>query len=382
MSNSRSSGSSGIVISGTGVWTPPERITNEELVDSYNAWAEKFNADHAEAIAAGRIDEKPLSSARFIEKASGIKSRHVYTREGILDINRMRPLIPRRTEGELSHQAEIALHAAREAMAAAGKTAGDIDAVIVSCAYTQRAYPAIAIEVQDQLGIDGFGFDMLMACSAATFGLHRAYDCLAAGSAGCVLAINPELITPQVNYCDRDSHFIFGDVSAAVILEHAETVKADNAYEILGTRAMTKFSSNIRSSFGYMSRATDEDPYGWDKLFHQAGRKVFEEVSPIAAGHIRDHLAELGIRPDEVKRYWLHQANLNMNRMVIRHLLGEELTEERTPTIVDEYANTASAGSVIAFHRYNQDLQKGDIGVICSFGAGYSVGSLVMRKLE
>jgi beta-ketodecanoyl-[acyl-carrier-protein] synthase len=377
--------SSRIVISGSGLWTPEESITNDELVDSYNAYATRFNAGHAAAIAAGQIEEKPLSSARFIEKASGIKSRYVYTREGILDINRMRPKIAERGEDEISQQAEIAIPAARQAMEAAGKTAADIDAVIVSCAYTQRSYPAIAIEVQTALGIEGFGFDMLMACSAATFGLHRAYDSIAAGSTSCVLAVNPELVTPQVNYCDRDSHFIFGDVSTAMILERAETAVSDNIFEIIGTKAFTRFSSNIRSNFGYMSRATDADPYGWDKLFHQAGRKVFEEVSPVAAAHIKDHLASLGITPEEVKRFWLHQANLNMNKMVIKDLLGNNVDPASVPTIVDTYANTASAGSIIAFHHYNADLQSGDIGVICSFGAvgslGYSVGSLVLRKV-
>lgn len=369
-----------IIISGSGVWTPPNIITNEELVESYNAYAEKFNFENAAKIESGEMEEKPLSSARFIEKASGIKARYVYSKEGILDINRMCPKITERKEEELSHQAEIAVKAARKAMDSAGKTAADIDAVIVSCAYTQRAYPAIAIEVQHELDIDGFGFDMLVACSAATFGLHRAYDSLVSGSAKCVLAINPELVTPQVNYCDRDTHFIFGDVGTAIIMERAETCTSGNSYEILSTKAMTRFSSNIRSNFGHLSRATDVDPYGWDKLFHQAGRKVFEEVSPIAAAHINDHLASLDVKPADVEKYWLHQANINMNKRVIKHLLGENVPTEKTPIILDHYANTASAGSIIAFHLHNQSLKKGDIGVICSFGAGYSVGSLVLRK--
>lgn len=369
-----------IVISGSGLWTPSNVITNEELVASYNLYAEKFNSDHAADIAAGKIDEKPFSSERFIEKTSGIKARYVYTREGILDVDRMRPKFPERKEEEISNQAEIAVYAAREAMADAGKTAFDIDAVIVSCSYTQRAYPAIAIEVQNELGIKGFGFDMLLACSAATFGLHRAYDSLVAGTSKCVLAINPELVTPQVNFCDRDSHFIFGDVSTAMIMERAETCASPNSYEVLSTKALTLYSNNIRSNFGHMSYATDADPFGWDKLFHQSGRKVFEEVSPVAAKHISDHLASLDLSPQDVKRFWLHQANINMNNMVIKQLLGEEVNDEVTPTILDRYANTASAGSIIAFHLYNKDLKEGDIGMICSFGAGYSVGSLALRK--
>ncbi len=369
-----------IVISGTGVWTPEQFITNEELVESYNQWAQKFNAEHADAIESGSMEEKPLSSVRFIEKSSGIKARYVYTKDGILDIDRMCPKFPEREETQISNQAEIAVAAAKKAMAAADKMPEEIDAVIVSCAYTQRAYPAIAIEVQKELGIKGFGFDMLMACSAATFGLHRAFDSLAAGSAKCVLAINPELVTPQVNYCDRDSHFIFGDVATAVIMERKETCTVPDSFKVLSTKAYTSFSNNIRSNFGHMSRATDADPYGWDKLFHQAGRLVFNEVSPVAAQHIKDHLARHEISPDTVNRYWLHQANINMNRMVIKCLLDDILTPEKTPVILDQYTNTASAGSIIAFHLHRQDLEKGDIGVICSFGAGYSVGSLVVEK--
>ena len=369
-----------IVISGSGIWTPSNIITNEELVESYNAYAERFNSDHGSEIAADKIKEKPLSSARFIEKASGIKARYVYTKEGILDIDRMRPRFPERKEDELSNQAEIGVFAAQKAMVAAGKTAADIDAVIVACAYTQRAYPAIAIEIQNELGIHGFGFDMLVACSAATFGLHRAYDSLVSGSSKCVLAINPELVTPQVNYCDRDSHFIFGDVATAVIMERSETCTSPNSYEIMSTKALTMFSNNIRSNFGHMSYATDADPFGWDKLFHQSGRNVFKEVSPVAAKHILDHLGSLDLKSQDVKRFWLHQANINMNNMVVKDILGKDVDEETIPTILDRYGNTASAGSIVAFHLYNDDLKKGDIGMICSFGAGYSVGSLVLRK--
>jgi beta-ketodecanoyl-[acyl-carrier-protein] synthase len=375
-----SSATGTVVISGSGLWTPENIITNEELVASYNAWAEAYNARHAEAIADGRLTAKPKSSAEFIGKASGIKQRYVYVKEGILDVNRMRPIIPERPESALSDQAEVAVHAAREAMSAAGKTGADIDAVIVSCAYTQRPYPAIAIEIQNVLGIEGFGFDMLVACSAATFGLHRAYEMVAAGTARCVLAVNPELMSPQVNYCDRDSHFIFGDVATAAIVERADTSTSAHCFDILGTRAMTRFSSNVRSNFGYVSRSSDVDPFGPDKLFHQNGRRVFKEVCPMAVEHLRDHVARYGLAVPDIRRWWLHQANINMNQHIGTKLLGREATPDEAPMILDRYANTASAGSLIAFHLFHQDLESGDYGVICSFGAGYSIGSLVVRK--
>lgn len=370
-----------VVISGAGLWTPDHVITNDELVQALNAYADRFNAENAEAIAAGKVRAVARSDAEFIEKASGIKQRHVYIKDGICDIDRMRPRIPERGEGELSHQAEIALHAARKAMAAAGKSAAEIDAVIVSCAYTQRAYPAIAIEVQEQLGIEGFGFDMLVACSAATFALHRAWEMVVSGSARAVLVINPELVSPQINYCDRDSHFIFGDVATAVIVERADTAVSQHQFEVLGTQAQTVYSNNIRSNFGYMSRAFDSDPYGPDKLFHQEGRSVFKEVCPMAAEHLQQHLALHGYQPADVRRWWLHQANINMNQLISKKLLGRQPDADEAPIVLDRYANTASAGSVIAFSLHHEDLQTGDLGMLCSFGAGYSIGSLLIRKL-
>ena len=369
-----------VVISGSGLWKPPHVITNEELVSSYNAYAEKFNLENAAEIERGELEEKPQSSAEFVEKASGIKARYVYIKDGILDIDRMRPRIPERQENELSHQAEIALHAARAALNEANKDASEIDAVIVSCAYTERYYPAIAIEVQNELGIEGFGFDMLVACSAATFALQRAYEMVTAGTAKCVLVINPELTSPQVNYCDRDSHFIFGDISTATIVESEETCTSRPSYEILGSKALTQFSNNIRSNFGFITNSTDADPYGPDKLFHQEGRSVFKEVCPMAARHITEQLSELDLAPEDITRWWLHQANLNMNLLIAKRVLGRQPTLEEAPIVLDEYANTASAGSLIAFNLYHKDLREGDIGLICSFGAGYSIGSLVLKK--
>ncbi|MFC4700307.1 beta-ketoacyl-ACP synthase III [Glaciecola siphonariae] len=369
-----------VILSGVGLWTPSHSISNVELIDSYNAYADYYNETHASEIEAGTLAAKPHSSADFVEKASGIKSRYIYAKEGVLDIHRMRPVLEERADDELCQQAEIAVEAAKKAMANAGKAAADIDAVIVSCAYTQRSYPAIAIEVQEALGIEGFGFDMLVACSAATFGMHRAYEMVAAGTARAVLVINPELVSPQINYTDRDSHFIFGDVATATIIESDKTAAPGHGFDLLSTKAVTKYSNNIRSNFGYVTHATDADPYGPDKLFHQEGRKVFKEVCPMAAAHITEHLASHNLEPNDLKRWWLHQANINMNSLISKKLLGREASAEEAPIVLDTYANTASAGSVIAFALHHEDLQKGDYGLLCSFGAGYSIGSLLVQK--
>jgi beta-ketodecanoyl-[acyl-carrier-protein] synthase len=195
------------------------------------------------------------------------------------------------------------------------------------------------------------------------------------------LVINPELVSPQINYTDRDSHFIFGDVATAIIVERAETATGDQQFEILGTQAKTLFSNNIRSNFGYMSRTSDADPFGADKLFHQEGRSVFKEVCPMAAEHLSSHLALHGKTPQDVRRWWLHQANINMNHLISKKLLGRVPEADEAPIVLDKYANTASAGSIIAFNLHHKDMLPGDIGMLCSFGAGYSIGSLVLCKL-
>lgn len=369
-----------VVISGSGLFTPEHSISNEELVDSYNRYAAQINQQNAEAIEAGTVVALPYSSADFIHKASGIRSRYIYQKEGALDIDRMRPKITPRADDELSHQAEMGLAAARDALANANKSANDIDCIIVSCAYTQRAYPAIAIEIQHALGVHGFAFDMLVACSAATFGVHRAFEMVKAGTANSVLVINPELVSPQVNYKDRDSHFIFGDVATAMVIERAETASSAHVHKILSTKAVTQYSNNIRSNFSYLNHATDLAPFAADMLFHQEGRKVFKEVCPMAAAHIESHLGAHQLVPNDVKKWFLHQANINMNTLIIKKLLGREADKDEAPIVLDTYANTASAGSIIAFHLHQSSLLSQEYSLLCSFGAGYSIGSLVLQK--
>lgn len=368
------------VISGSGLFTPSETISNEELVASFNAWVDLYNDTHADEIASGEIEPKTHSSAEFIEKASGIKSRYVINKAGILDPHRMVPNIPERDNAEPSVMCEIACHAAREAMAAAHVAPDEIDAVIVAASNMQRAYPAMAIEVQAALGATGFAFDMNVACSSATFGIQQASDAVKSGSARRVLVVNPEICTGHLNFRDRDSHFIFGDVATAVVVESADSAREQQGWEILDSRMQTLFSNNIRNNFGFLNRGDETGVGQLDKLFVQEGRKVFKEVCPAVAEQISSQLASMGIAPDDLKRIWLHQANRNMNDLIARKVFGRDPSPEESPTILDEYANTSSAGSIIAFHKHSGDLAPGDLAVLCSFGAGYSIGSIVLRR--
>jgi beta-ketodecanoyl-[acyl-carrier-protein] synthase len=369
-----------IAISGTGLFTPPHAISNDELVAVFNQYVAGYNDAHADAIKDGSIQPLTESSADFIFKASGIRSRYVMDRDGILDPDVMCPRIPERPNDRVSVLAEIAVNAARDALKSADRKPEDIDGVIVACSNMQRAYPAMAIEVQEALGIAGFGFDMNVACSSATFGLQAAADMVAAGHARAVLICNPEICSGHLNFRERDSHFIFGDVATAFVVEPLAAAQSPNVWEVVSTKLLTKFSNNIRNNFGFLNRAAPEGIGQPDKLFVQEGRKVFKEVVPMVSELIVRHLEANAIAPGALKRLWLHQANINMNDLIARRVLGRAPEAGEAPNILNEYANTSSAGSIIAFHKYNADLPPGAIGLLCSFGAGYSAGSVILKK--
>jgi len=366
-------------ITGHGVWHPDTVLNNQELCAAFNEFVRRENARNAEAIAAGKQEPLRESTPEWVVKASGIKERYVQDKTGLLDPERMCPNIPDRPEDQLSIQAEYSIHAARRALEAAGRTGEDIDLVVLGCSNLQRMYPAIAIEVQEAIGARGYAFDILLCCSAATGATTLASQAIQLGQAQCALVVVPELTTGHMNWRERDSHFIFGDASVALVVEPTERSRP-GAWEILSTRMMSKWSNNIRNNRGYLDRCDPSTENSTSKLFHQNGRRVFKDVVPIASKFIADHVAAHDLEPQQVARYWLHQANQQMNELIAKRILGREATRAEAPIILDEYGNTASAGSLIAFSKHSSDLPSGSYGVMASFGAGYSLGSLLLQR--
>ena len=367
-------------ITGSGVFTPEQVITNDELVEAFNAYATAFNETNAAAIAAGTVEAKGLSSPEFIVSASGIEQRYVMDKTGVLDPAVMHPLLRQRSDDEPSIMAEMALEACGKALRQAGRDAAQVDLVICAASNHERPYPAIAIEIQQLLGAGGFAFDMNVACSSATFGIQAAADMIRAGSVKCALVVNPEICSGHLEWRDRDCHFIFGDVCTALVLERAEDADGDH-FVVRSTRCATQFSNNIRNNNGFLRRTRPDGMADRrDMQFVQEGRKVFKEVLPLVSRHIAEHLDQEGVRPDDLRRLWLHQANKAMNDFIGKKVLGRVPDPDEQPNILQDYANTSSAGSIIAFSKYSQDLSPGDAGLICSFGAGYSVGSVLVQK--
>ncbi|PHP67625.1 beta-ketoacyl-ACP synthase III [Zhengella mangrovi] len=370
-----------VAITGTGAEIPEGSVSNEELVASFNAWVDRENPKR---IAAGK---PPLdySSSEFIEYASGVKARRMLDPEGVLDPDRMAPRFPERANDELSLMAEFGCKSARKALDEAGLSGEDIDFVICSASHQQRPYPAVAIEIQQELGCKGAGFDMNLACSSAGAAIHLAASLVRSGAQKRVLVITPEIISGHLNFRDRQTHFIFGDASVALVIEGLEEGEIrPGAFEILDTRVWTQMSSNIRSNFGFLNRASQErldvvDMEG--RLITQVGNKVFKEVTVAAHHFIREFLADNGNTPEDIRRYWLHQANGRMNAMILKLVLGHEADEDRAPMVLSWLGNTAGAGAVVSFDASKQGLKAGERGLFCAFGAGYSIGAALLEKM-
>ncbi|MGA9436331.1 MAG: 3-oxoacyl-[acyl-carrier-protein] synthase III C-terminal domain-containing protein, partial [Roseobacter sp.] len=189
-----------------------------------------------------------------------------------------------------------------------------------------------------------------------------------------------EICSAHLEWRDRDCHFIFGDVATATLIERSEDAKGPY-FEIKSTRCATEFSNNIRNNNGFLRRSRPSGTVDRrDMQFMQNGRKVFKEVLPMVSEHIATHLKEENVDAANLKRLWLHQANNTMNDFIGRKVLGRTPAPTEQPNILQDYANTSSAGSIIAFSKYSGDMKDGDTGLICSFGAGYSVGSVVVQR--
>jgi beta-ketodecanoyl-[acyl-carrier-protein] synthase len=368
-------------ISGTGFFCPTNVIENDELLAAYNIYVRRHNAEHAAEIAAGTRAALRESSDEFVVGASGITRRFVVAKAGMTDPDILCPRMPQRDDETLSLSAEMGVAAARQALAMAGRSPGDVDGVIVAASIMERPYPQIAIEIQNALGIEGFGYDMLAACSSMIFAVQSAAAMVAQGQARAILCITPEILTAHVNLRDREQNFIFGDAAVACLVERADAAHREAGWQIVSGRMKSQFSNAIRNNFGPMNRFDPDTAQAPDKLIVQHGRRVFKEVVPLAAAFIAQHLKEADVAPSGVKRFWLHQANSKMNALIARRVLGREATSDEAPSVLGKYANTAAAGAVIAFHEHADDFAPGDLGMLCTFGAGYTLGSLLLRKL-
>ena len=115
---------------------------------------------------------------------------------------------------------------------------------------------------------------------------------------------------------------------------------------------------------------------------YKKGVKVFREVCPKVSEIITIHLTENNLSADQIKRMWLHQANINMIDLILRTVVGKDADKSIAPVVIAEYGNTSSASPVVAFHETQDGVESEDLCVMCSFGAGYSIDRYYLKKYK
>ena len=216
---------------------------------------------------------------------------------------------------------------------------------------------SIAIEIQEALGINGFAFDIPLACTSGMFALKLAHDMISAGSIRSAIIVCPEICTPSINFRDPSSHFIFGDGCSALVVEKMECVKSSLAFEILTCSLKTVYSTGIHNHFGFLNDSLDEVASKEECLFNQNGALVFRDVMRLVEGHIAEELQHNKITADKIKRFWFHQANLRMIKHISKSVCKEWLPE-RVPLIIREYGNTGASSTFLNFDLNHKDLSR------------------------
>ena len=117
---------------------------------------------------------------------------------------------------------------------------------------------------------------MQAACSSMLFGIQIATDAINSGSASCVLVISPEICTARVCFQDRETHFLFGDAAAALVIEKMESCQSDNAYEIMGTKLYTQFSETVNNHFGFLNQTSTSEDRNTSPFVQPAGKKTVQ----------------------------------------------------------------------------------------------------------
>lgn len=289
------------------------------------------------------------TSDQWITERTGIKERRVISSETLVD---------------------LAVDAARKALADSGVSVEELDFIICSNVVNEYSTPALSCIIQGEIGATCPCLDINAACAGFIFALDMAEDKLRAGKADKILIVCAEEPTRMVDWNDRNTCVLFGDGAGAVVVGQGDAMKA------------VKLTTASRTEVLYQLRRLEPTPYlKSENTFAplvMKGRDVFKTAVSSSTADIRELLEKTGIDSADVKYFVLHQAN---ERIIdsIRGLLGEQ--PEKFPHNVEHYGNTSSASVPILIDELSREgkLQKGDILVMSAFGAGFTTGACIIE---
>jgi beta-ketodecanoyl-[acyl-carrier-protein] synthase len=379
------------IVTGRGLYVPEDSLSNADVaavVDreqlarwiGQNEWCRKRRAAF-DAVADPAARDRRVY-AEYIEERIGIRTRRVVDRAAIVE--------GRPARGTM-FASDLGARAAERALEAAGVRGADLDVVICGTSSPDRVYPATAIEIQHRLGADAaHAWDLMAACSSFVYGLDVARALVMAGTARQVLVVAAEYFTCDVDYRDPENAFFWGDGAVAAVVESADSGWARGGYAILDTLCRSRFSDNIRTGLGgtrplvagaltpdAATAARPGDPSY--RPFFQNGPAVYREVVPLVVTVTRELLARNKCSPDDIRVFMFHQASRLILEGIARRLLGAP-DDSRVALSLDRFGNTSSCG--VGFCLAEEErMQPGELACLSAFGAGYTVGTALLRKL-
>jgi 3-oxoacyl-[acyl-carrier-protein] synthase-3 len=319
------------LIAGTGGYLPERSFSNDELA----AWKGLETSD------------------AWIVERTGIRRRHIAA------------------EGETA--SDLGVHAARAALAQAGATAEDVDAVIVATSTPDSAFPATAARIQGKLGVTrGFAFDIAAACTGFVYALGVADALVRTGQARGVLVIGTEIYSRILDWEDRGTCVLFGDGAGAVFLRGVPEAEAGGR-GLLSTHlhADGRHADILQVDGGAGST-------GGAGVVRMAGREVFKHAVAKLASAVDEALAANGLDQSEVAWLVPHQANIRIIEAMGKKL---GLPLERVVVTVDRHANTSAASIPLALAEATRDgrIRPGELVLLEAIGGGLTWGAALAR---
>jgi 3-oxoacyl-[acyl-carrier-protein] synthase III len=324
----------GVKISALGTYVPPRLLTNADL--------EKMVA----------------TSDQWIVERTGIRERHIADK-GVAT-------------------SDLGAAAARKALAERGLVPTDIEAIVVATVTPDMFFPSTACLVQHKLGAKGaWGFDLSGACSAFVYALQTGAQFVATGTHKRVLVIGADVMSSIIDYTDRATCILFGDGAGAVILEAAEADSLgliDFIHEIDGSGGCSLYMPGG----GSLNPSTHETVDQKMHFVHQDGQAVFKYAVRKMAEVCSKIIERNGFKGCDVDAFIPHQANLRIIRATADRL---KLRPESTIVNIDRYGNTTAGTIPLAMETARQQgkLKKGDLVLLASVGAGFTVGATLLR---
>ncbi len=325
-----------------GAYVPPRLLTNADL--------EKLVA----------------TNDQWITERTGIRERHIVDK-GV-------------------GTSDLAVEAARKCLAARGISPTDIEVIIVATVTPDMMFPATACLVQDKLGAKGaWGFDLSAACSGFPYALQVGAKLVESGCHKKVLVIGADVMSSIIDYTDRATCIIFGDGAGAVLLEPCEEATAANEFtaeiglidywhEIDGSGAV---SLNMPAG-GSLLPASAETVANKQHFVHQEGQAVYKFAVRKMAEAAEIVLARNGVTGADLGCFIPHQAN---KRIILSTAERLNMTEECVIINIDRYGNTTAATIPLAMQTAMDEdrVKKGDLVLLASVGAGFTVGATLLR---